>query len=367
MSLQACVLKGDLGRSECDKISPQERQTQILDPLTIPDWDALIARHSAATVFHSQGWARTLNATYGHRPCYLGIKEGQAFKALLPLMEVDSWLTGRRGVSLPFTDCCAPLALPDDQVGMFRTAVRMGEERGWRHLEFRGLPLEPFGFPPSLSFLGHSLDLTRGEADLFNGFESSVRRAIRKAEKMGVKVSIGAELEHVRVYYHLHCRTRQRHGLPPQPFRFFQNLQRHLLATGRGFVVTARHHDQPIAAAVFLHSGLNAIYKFGASDFAHQQLRASNLVMWRGIQVCRQRHCRSLHFGRTGMRNEGLRRFKLGFGPEEHRMDYLRFDLRRRMPAAMRDRSETLFNRVFRLMPVGPARWVGAWLYPHAA
>ena len=28
---------------------------------------------------------------------------------LLPLMEVDSWLTGRRGISLPFTDECEPL------------------------------------------------------------------------------------------------------------------------------------------------------------------------------------------------------------------------------------------------------------------
>ena len=24
-------------------------------------------------------------------------------------MEVDSWLTGRRGMALPFTDACAPL------------------------------------------------------------------------------------------------------------------------------------------------------------------------------------------------------------------------------------------------------------------
>ncbi|MCL5406858.1 MAG: hypothetical protein M1398_09145, partial [Deltaproteobacteria bacterium] len=35
----------------------------------------------------------------------------------------------------------------------------------------------------------------------------------------------------------------------------------------------------------------------------------------------------SFCFGRTDVDNQGLRRFKLGFGPDEYFLDYRRFDV----------------------------------------
>jgi hypothetical protein len=338
---------------------------QLLDPVTTADWDSLLARHRDATVFHGRGWAQTLAATYGHKPCYLGSSDAGAIQRLLPIMEAHSWLTGKKGVSLPFTDACPALASEAELAQLFQSGLEMGQKKGWKYLELRGVPARLRGDTPSLSFLGHTLDLSRGEDAVFRGFEASVRRAIRKAESSAVAITIGSELDAVRVYYGLHARTRQRQGVPPQPWRFFRNLHRHLLAAGHGFVVIARHKDRPIAGALFLHFGQTAIYKYGASDLRHQQFRGSNLVMWRGIQNCCQLGCRSLEFGRTTPDNAGLRRFKLGFGASEQTIDYLRFDLRRRAPVSMADRSSGPLNRLFRYVPRTAARWVGAMLYPH--
>src|SRR5580658_5887369 len=84
----------------------------IVDPLQRPDWDTLIAAHSGSTIFHGSGWARVLNETYGHTPMYVCQFQGKRLARTLPIMEAASPLTGRRGVSLPFTDACAPLCEP---------------------------------------------------------------------------------------------------------------------------------------------------------------------------------------------------------------------------------------------------------------
>ena len=337
----------------------------MFDPLVMPRWDARLAQAPSATVFHTQGWAQVLSHAYGHRPYYLGLPCGDRFEALLPLMEVDSPLLGRRGVSLPFTDLCAPLGGPSEFQVLFRHAVEIGQARGWRYLELRGVPPSWVGRQPSLSFWGHTLDLDRAEEEISGGLDDSVRRAIRKAEKNGLEVSLGETPEDMRTYYELHCRTRQRHGLPPQPWRFFENLQRHVLGSGHGFVVTAHHAGQPVAGAVFLHFGQNATFKFGASDSRHQELRGNNLVIWRGIQACRQRECRILHFGRTSCSNEGLRRFKFGFGTVHTHVNYLRLDLKSLGPARVNDLAHSPMNSLFRFLPRRAARWVGAALYPH--
>src|SRR5690606_14598504 len=136
---------------------------------------------------------------------------------------------------------------------------------------------------------------------LFENFESSVRRAIRRAEKVGLTIDASAELSAVREYYDLHCRTRREHGLPPQPFRFFAQIQFHILRKGLGTVITARHSGQPVASAIFFLFNGEAIYKFGASDPNTLSLRANNLVMWKAIKWCRNKGARVLNFGRTSL------------------------------------------------------------------
>jgi len=82
------------------------------DPLDVPDWDRLVTSAQNYSFFHSSEWARVLQETYGFRCGYLTMRSGSRLSGLLPIMEVDSWLTGRRGISLPFTDHC-PVIAPD--------------------------------------------------------------------------------------------------------------------------------------------------------------------------------------------------------------------------------------------------------------
>ena len=198
-------------------------------------------------------------------------------------------------------------------------------------------------------------------------FDSSVQRAIRKAEKSGVVVEIAHGLDAVRSFYELHQGTRQKHGGPPQPFTFFANIHRHIIEKGHGFVALARTGDRVIAAAVFFCFGKKAIYKFGASDEQFQQLRGNNLIFWKAIQMLAGNGVVELDFGRTSLENEGLRRFKLGWGTVESRIDYFKYDFKGKCFATESDAASGWHTRFFRMMPRPISRWAGAMLYNRTA
>ena len=343
-----------------------QQRIRALDPLRIPGWDALVATHREGTFFHGRGWASVLHDTYGHRPIYFCRVRGARLEGLLPVMEVSSPWTGRRGVSLPFTDLCGLLPGEDGLArSLYEAAVRHGRERGWAYLECRNNDHAWPGAEASLAFRGHVIDLQRPEGDLFGSFAPSVRRSIRKAQDAGLGIQFAASPEAAREFYALHCLSRKRHGVPPQPFRYFENIARRVLAEGSGFIVSARMGERTVAAAVFFHAGRRAFYKFGASDYAYQHLRANNLVMWEAIRRCAKLGCASLHLGRTSMSNEGLNQFKLRFGAQEESIEYCRYDFKRQAFAKSVDRADGWVNRVFRLLPSPLFRLAGQVLYPH--
>jgi hypothetical protein len=341
-------------------------QMRILDPVRDPAWDHVVALHRDAGCFHTGAWAKVLHQTYGHQPFYLQFSRGRRLAALIPLMEVRSLFTGRRGVCLPFSDACEPLIFDPEAVGLVRDRlVRLAQERRWKHLEIRGG--KSFQLAPSAAtkFYGHTLDLRNGVEQLTTRFASAVRQAIRKAERSGVEVTVIRNRQAITDFYRLHVQTRRRHGLPPQPASFFLNIYDHIIKPGLGFIVLARRGPRPIAAAIFFRFGKKALYKYGASDKRFQEFRANNLVMWQGIQVLARGGAETLQFGRTECENDGLRRFKLSWGTEEDTIDYFRVDPSGRKCLVQTPYNSGFHKRIFGRLPLAINRLAGSMIYPH--
>jgi hypothetical protein len=360
-----CPGSNDANQASCGAVvfAPQ-----YVNPAHFPNWDTRVMSHFNYSFFHSAAWAKVLEDTYGYAPFYLTAEAAGSGSSLLPLMEVNSWLTGCRGIALPFTDDCSPLyENTASGQGMVQLSIELGKLRGWKSIEFRGgKELFPKA-QVSLSFYGHSLNLENDEDRLFTGLEASTRRAIRKAQKSGVTVTISRELDAVKIFYSLQCQTRRKHGLLPQPFSFFRNICRHVLSKHLGMIVVASYENCPIAASVYFQLGARAIYKFGASDESFQQFRGANIVMWEAIKALARNGVRILDLGRTSIGNEGLRRFKLNWGAQERKIEYVKYDLRRDIFITETDKVTGWHNKVFRALPIGVSRVIGATLYRHLA
>src|ERR1700683_255821 len=81
-----------------------------INPLCDPRWEALVQSHPRSSVFHSTNWLRALQTAYGYDPLVVTTcSPDAALTNGLLFCRVNSWLTGRRFVSLSFSDHCAPL------------------------------------------------------------------------------------------------------------------------------------------------------------------------------------------------------------------------------------------------------------------
>jgi hypothetical protein len=341
---------------------------RLVNPSEHAGWDIMLAQHGEPRFFHGSAWAKVLADSYGYIPSYLTLSVEGRLEAMLPLMEIRSWLTGVRAVSLPFTDDCAVLGTTvAASQRLLREAMARGKERGWKYLEIRGgKELFPEAHA-SETYFGHELQLNESENALFGRLDGPVRTAIRKAGKVGLRIEFSQTLAGIQWFYQLHCKTRKRHGLPPQPFRFFRNIYQHVLSHQKGVIVIASHEERPVAANIYFYSAKKAIYKYGASDEEVQDFRANNLVMWEAIKWFARAGFHGLQLGRTSLTNSGLRRFKLGWGADETKIEYLRYDFGTGTFLQNRDKSVGWYNHIFRRLPVPISRLIGAILYQHIA
>ena len=338
---------------------------QIINPTEIENWDDQVNELPGSSFFHGRAWAKVLAESYGYRPVYFTERKG-SLAAVISMMEVSSFLTGKRAVSLPFTDYCEPL-VPHTEVSkvLFEAIVQEGKKRQWKYIELRGGTDFLGDGPASAWFYRHTLDLSPGDAKLFKGLRDSTRRNIKKAEKEGVTVRFETTPEALREFYRLNCLTRREHGLPPQPWQFFEHLHEEILAKGMGSVALADYKGNTIAANVYLHANGEAIYKYGASDKAHQNLRANNVLMWESIKLYAGKGFKSLCFGRSEPENEGLRQFKTGWGADEQVINYYRYDMAANAFVPGKKTVSNRANQVFSRMPVPALKAIGGLLYRH--
>jgi hypothetical protein len=184
-------------------------EIKFVNPLCDPEWDRLGVLHPDYTFSHSAAWAKVLSKTYGHEPVYLRCSHHGELAALIPMMEVCSPLTGRRGVCLPFTDFCGPLMFCEGSSALAMDKLsEVARERKWKYFEIRGGRTLEASAKPALAFYGHTLDLRRGTEYLFARLKSSARRALRKAERSCLSVQVTRTREAMLEFYRLHTRTR---------------------------------------------------------------------------------------------------------------------------------------------------------------
>ena len=200
-----------------------------IDPVSDPEWLALIERHPRSSVFHTPGWLEALKRTYGYEPFALTASpRGQRLTGAVVFCRVSSWLTGRRLVSLPFSDHCEPLIETAEQLkNILASLCNETQANGWDYIEIR-----PFNGDskirdqtPSATFCSHTLDLRSSVEELFWGFHKNcVQRKIRRAAREHLDHEEGRSEAILDQFYRLLVITRKRYGLLPQPLAWFRNL-----------------------------------------------------------------------------------------------------------------------------------------------
>ena len=341
-----------------------------IDPLGDARWGQFLEKHPMATLFHSKEWLDALQRTYGYRARALTTsKPGECITNGLAFCRVQSWLTGRRLVSLPFSDHCTPLVENAEEFGCLLSQMHREADRGReKYLEIRsisGVAGSPSDMPGSATFCLHRLDLRPSLDELFHGFQSScIRRKIVRAERKGLTYREDSSEELLPVFYRMAVMTRRRHQIPPQPLSWFRNLM-----TCFGERVKLRlafYEGEPAAGILTIQYKGSMTYKYGCSDPRFHRLGSIPLLLWKAIQEAKAKGLVEFDMGRTDWSNPGLLAFKDRWGAARSTLVYLRHPLPKPSQGT-EDISMRIARRIFAWAPESLLSTAGNILYRHMA
>jgi Acetyltransferase (GNAT) domain len=341
-----------------------------LDPLVDPRWSRLIERHPASTVFHTIGWLAALRSTYGYKPIvFTTTAPDDELQNGILFAEINSWLTGKRIVSLPFSDHCDPLLQNDSDLEfLLQKAGDWLQKRAWKYLELRplsqtGAQLLNSGHSACESFVFHSIDLRPDAATLYKSFHKScIQRKITRADREGLRYETGRSKILLDQFYSLLLMTRRRHQLPPQPRAWFQNL---VDLVGENLCIHVVYKDNDaIATILTIRHKDTLVYKYGCSDAAFHKFGGMIHLFWKAIQQAKADGINSFDLGRSDLSNLGLIEFKSHWGAPSQTIHYFRFP---HQPSETEDTA--LKMRVFKWacgrLPESLLELVGTLLYRH--
>ncbi|MFY9725043.1 MAG: GNAT family N-acetyltransferase [Bryobacteraceae bacterium] len=291
----------------------------------------------------------------------------------LVFCRVASWITGRRLISLPFSDHCEPLVNNASDEHLFVSALELILRREkLRYIEIRAP--QPLAGRTSLchstqSYCFHQIDLRPDLATLFgNCHKSSTQRKILRAEREGLSCETGPSQELVDAFWNLLLITRRRHQTPPQPKSWFCNL---INCFGDALQIRVAFKDkQAVASILTLRHKDTLVYKYGCSDTRFNNLGGTQLLLWRSIQEGKRDGLRVFDLGRSDCDNMGLITFKDRWGSARSTLTYARFSLA--PPSDMLGRHVTewagrIAREVVSCLPDRILRMAGSALYRHFA
>lgn len=297
-------------------------------------WDVLLQRFPARTVFHGMPWLRAISRRHGLEPVLFAVGEREAPTAIWP------WLRRRvgplivAGSPLPGwgTAYMGPLLVaeladrPEAADGAIASILREPELRRASYLEARVLtrgqtvPMGGAGFERLRTFSTYLLDLRPTEDELWANLDRKCRNAVRRGERQGYRVAREEGRAWIEPFLGMAEQVFAAWGqAPPYDAALLEAIADELGSAGQLWVYSswlegdgAPRRD---ATSLFFVDG-RTVYYWAAASFDEAKKRApNNVLVWEVIKAARAQGYETLDFisssGTAG-------RFKKTFGPEEH-------------------------------------------------
>ncbi|MCQ3931822.1 MAG: hypothetical protein DPW16_15320 [Chloroflexi bacterium] len=297
-----------------------------VNPLTDLAWKNLVHSHDLGSVFHSIDWIESVSECYGFQPtAYILLNGSETPIAGLHLCNITD-IRGHRLVSFPFCDFTDPIVADSKAWQALSDSVFADNVPFHIRCLHNEIPLDDPRLTITKQTMWHGLNVEPDLDTLWHNIDSSARRAIKKAQRLGVTVRPAETLSDWRAFFTLHLRIRKsKYQLLAQPFAFFEALKVRFVDKGRGALLLAELEGQVIGSVLYLGWKDTLTYKFSASDFDFLDKRPTDLLVWEGIRYAKENGYSFMDFGASDLDQEGLIRYKRKFADNEKLISFLKY------------------------------------------
>jgi FemAB-related protein (PEP-CTERM system-associated) len=275
------------------------------------EWQTYIQSSPRASIYHGLEWRDVLQRAFGHRSCYLMVRDDGRTRGVLPLVEMRSSLFGHFFVSLPFLDYGGIVAdAPEYEALLAAAAADLAAKRAAHHIELR----QPFaaarGLEAEWKLRQHkaalAIPLNVDPNTHWSALSSRLRGKVRKAEKSGAVFSVGAA-EELDDFYRVFGLNMRDLGTPVYSPTLFRNVMQF---AKDAVVLLVRRDGRPAAGAIALRRGDRVELPWICSDYSQSSFSVNEYLYWNAIEWACRSGARELDLGRCSI-DGGTFRFKL--------------------------------------------------------
>ena len=283
---------------------------RIDDAVSDTEWDAWVAAHPRATIYHGSAIRQVIEDSFGHAPHYLAVRDDQdRIQGLLPLIEMQSRLFGHFLVSMPFFNYGGLLA---NSIAardcLLEAAAARARSLDVAHIEYRHC-FDELPLPARSEKLAMLRSLPKSADQLWSDIGSKVRAQVNKARKHGLSTRIGRE-ELVADFHRVFAHNMRDLGTPVYGISLFRNLLRHCESS---YLVMVYRDGQPVSGG-FLLGWRNTLEIPWASTLRRaNRFDANMLLYWTVLESAIERGYEVFDFGRSS-RDSNTLRFKKQWG-----------------------------------------------------
>jgi hypothetical protein len=244
------------------------------------EWDEFATRYTDL-IFYQSVWSEVLQKGLGGQPLYFYLKEGGEIVAGLPGVLLDFKIFKIYYASIPYGNV---MGKPS-----YFTAFMEFLENEFRRKKIDQVRMteSPFSISYSpesyraLSVKCTLLDLKGLDREkLWQGYKKNIRRDVRKAERSGVTIRMGASRDDMRTFYKLYLDSMERNRAAAKyPYRWFEAIYEVISQRDLGHVRFAQLDQRAIAGAVFIHSSRSAHYFHNGSEYQFLKFCPNELLI----------------------------------------------------------------------------------------
>jgi lipid II:glycine glycyltransferase (peptidoglycan interpeptide bridge formation enzyme) len=178
-------------------------------------------------------------------------------------------------------------------------------------------PFHPETFKP-VSAKVSVLDLGRfDQRKIGESYRSEVRRAIRKAQRSGLRIKRATSKEEMKIFYRLYLSSMERNRAAAKyPLLWFYALYDALIQQGKAGILFAVQGDQYAAGVVLIYSSSSIHYLHNGSEKAYLENRPNDLIIDDTIQKGVKEGKKILDFMGSDPNDLSLLRFKEKWGSQ---------------------------------------------------
>lgn len=321
-------------------------------------WDRFVQRRPDASIFHTTGWARVIEKTFGYKPCYFYSERNGEITGIAPLFSISNWVVGNCMLSVPlavYGGICAVDA--ESEQSLLHHVKDLAVSRHVDFLELRNRKGSLLaGFHANTRYATFYGSLSEDPAANLKRLPKDTRYMIRKSQKAGLRSQQG--VDQLDVFYKLMAWNFWNLGTPAFPQALLKNMIQEFGDRAHLLVVYA--DSRPVSGVLSLFFRDTVLPYYAGSSPEANRLAASNFMYWELMTIAAEKGFRCFDFGRSKL-GTGAYAFKSQWNMTIEPLNYQVFLVKRKTApdfSPLNPRFERA-ARLWKRVPLPVATWLG--------